>query len=293
MTKPVKNKSASVAARLSQIAATTKITYEHILLRYGQERLLWRMANSAECEKFILKGASLFLVWQGRFYRTTRDIDFLGSGSPDLERMKRIFMGLCDQNTIEKDGLVFDAASVRTSPLQDNQDYSGVRVNIRALLERARIDLQVDIGFGDAITPAPERLVFPPLLDAPGPEIMAYPKYTAMAEKFLAMARLGIDNSRMKDFYDMVVMFRLFDFDSILLAMAIQNTCKARKFELTRDVPVALTAEFYENPVKINLWNGFSQRAGLTIAVGNLSDVVVELRKNLLPVLKSIKGDQP
>jgi predicted nucleotidyltransferase component of viral defense system len=293
MNKPVKNKSHSVAALLSRIAATSGTTYEYILLRYGQERLLWRMANSAECGKFILKGASLFLVWQGHFYRTTRDIDFLGSGSSDLDRMKRIFMSLCDQNTVENDGLVFDATSVRTSPLQDKQDYSGVRVNIRALLERARIDLQVDIGFGDTITPAPERMVFPPLLDGPGPEVMAYPKYTAMAEKFLAMASLGIDNSRMKDFYDMVVMFRLMDFDSAMLARAIQNTCKARNFELTRAVPIALTEAFYENPAKINLWNGFSQRAGLTIPVGNLCDVVVELRKNLLPVLEIITRDKP
>ena len=163
-----------------------------------------------------------------------------------------------------------------------------MRVNIRALLERARIDLQVDIGFGDAITPAPERLVFPPLLDAPGPSIMAYPRYTAMAEKFLAMARLGIDNSRMKDFYDMIVMFRLFNFDGDLLARAIQNTCKARKFELTGKTPVALTAGFYKDPAKISLWNGFLQRAGLTIPVGNLGEVVIELRKHLLPVLERI-----
>lgn len=292
MKKPIKNKSHSVAARLGQIAATTRTTYEHILLRYGQERLLWRISNSAESGKFVLKGASLFLIWQGHYYRATRDIDFLGIGSPDLERIKRVFINLCDQNTLEMDGLVFNADSVKTSPIQDTLDYSGVRVNLRALLERARIDLQVDIGFGDVITPAPERLVFPPLLDAPGPEVMAYPKYTAMAEKFLAMARLGIDNSRMKDFYDMVVMFRLFDFDSVLLAKAIQNTCQARKFELTKKVPVALTAEFYQNPEKINLWNGFSQRAGLTIPVGNLDEVVIELRNHLLSVLNRAASGQ-
>jgi hypothetical protein len=277
-----------VAARLNQIALATKTTYEHILLRYGQERLLWRMTNSVEFEKFVLKGASLFLVWQGQNYRTTRDIDFLGSGSPDLERIKRIFIDLCNQNTLEIDGLVFDAASVKTSSIQDNQEYFGVRVKIRALLERARIDLQIDIGFGDAITPAPELLLFPPLLDAPGPKVMAYPKYTAMAEKFLAMTRLGIDNSRMKDFYDMVVMFRLFDFDSELLAKALKNTFKARKFELPFDVPICLTSEFYEDPGKTSLWNGFSQRAGLTIPVGNLNEVVIELRKNLLPILALI-----
>jgi predicted nucleotidyltransferase component of viral defense system len=288
MKKPVTNKSHSVAARLSQIAVKSATTYEYILLRYGQERLLWRLANSAERENFILKGASLFLVWQGHSYRTTRDIDFLGSGSPDLERMKRIFMSLCEQNTLETDGLVFNSDSVRASPIQDNQDYSGVRVNLRALLNRARIDLQVDIGFGDAITPAPQRLVFPPLLDNAGPEIMAYPIYTAMAEKFLAMARLGIDNSRMKDFYDMVVMFRLFNFDSELLAKAIQNTCKARKFVLTTKEPIALTAAFYENAEKIKLWNGFSQRAGLTIPVGNLGEVVLEMRKRLLPILEKV-----
>jgi hypothetical protein len=293
MKKPIKNKPRSVADRLRIIAVSTQTTYEHILLRYGQERLLWRMAGSPDFKNFILKGASLFLVWQGRNYRTTRDIDFLGSGSSDIARIKRIFMSLCDQNTIESDGLVFDATSVRTAPIQDNQDFSGVRVNIRSLLERARINLQVDIGFGDAITPAPERMVFPPLLDFPGPEVMAYPKYTAMAEKFLAMVRLGIDNSRMKDFYDMVVMFRLFEFDSVLLAKAIQNTCGAKKFDLTKGVPMSLTEAFYEDPAKINLWNGFSQRAGLTIAVGNLKDVIVELRKKLIPILEIIAKEKP
>ena len=175
MSKPVKNKSGSVAARLKQIAATSQITYEHILLRYGQERLLWRMARSIEFENFVLKGASLFLVWQGRNYRTTRDIDFLGSGSSDLERIKRIFKSLCNQNTLEIDGLVFDTSSVKTSSIQDNQDFSGARVKIRTLLERARIDLQVDIGFEDVITPAAERMVFPPLLDAPGPKSWRIP----------------------------------------------------------------------------------------------------------------------
>ena len=120
MKKLVKNKAHSVAARLNHIAATSGTTYENILLRYGQERLLWRMANSADFGEFVLKGATLFLVWQGHSYRTTRDIDFLGSGSPDLKRMQRIFMNLCDQNTLEMDGLVFDAASVRSSSIQDN-----------------------------------------------------------------------------------------------------------------------------------------------------------------------------
>jgi hypothetical protein len=293
MKKPLKNKPHSVAVRLNHIAATSKTTYEYILLRYGQERLLWRMAKSTECGEFILKGALLFLVWQGRSYRTTRDIDFLGSGSPDLNRIQQIFITLCNQNTLDIDGLVYDATSVTTCRIQDNQDFLGVRVNIRALLDHARIDLQVDIGFGNAITPAPERLIFPPLLDAPGPEVIAYPRYTAMAEKFLAMARLGIDNSRMKDFYDMVVMFRLFDFDPELLAKAIQNTCKARNYKLTKALPVALTETFYENPNKKSLWKGFSQRAGLTIPVGNLAEVVAELRKYLLPILeRAVEGRQ-
>jgi hypothetical protein len=182
---------------------------------------------------------------------------------------------------------------LKTRFIQDDLDYPGVRVNLKALLERARISLQVDIGFGDAITPAPERLVFPALLDTAGTVIMAYPRYTAMAEKFLAIARLGIDNSRMKDFYDMVVLFRLFDFDASLLALAIQNTCRARKYKISEDIPVALTRKFCEDPAKSDLWKAFTKRAGLTVAVGDLEAVIEELRKHLLPVLEKIHRKQP
>jgi len=148
--------------------------------------------NSVEIEKFVLKGAS-FSCLAGQNYRTTATLTSSVSGSPDFGAHKKDIVLICVIKILWKlMAGFFDAASVKTSSIQDNQEYSGVRVKIRALLERARIDLQIDIGFGDAITPAPELLLFPPLLDAPGPNgYSAYLKYTAMAEKFLAMTSTG------------------------------------------------------------------------------------------------------
>ena len=203
----------SVYQRLLNYAKEHREDFSLLLSRYGVERLLYRLSISPHVDKFILKGASLFLVWTGQNYRVTKDANLLCSGPADVEHVTAVFRELCQIVTDDADGIVFVADTVRAVPIREEQEYGGIRVTLLGMLHNARIPLQIDIGFGDAITPAPERINFPTLLNAPAPELLAYPRYTMVSEKLEAMVRLGIANSRMKDFYDVWLLSKLFAFE--------------------------------------------------------------------------------
>jgi predicted nucleotidyltransferase component of viral defense system len=196
----------SVFQRLLNHARAQGEDFNLLLFRYGVERLLYRLSISPYAEKFILKGASLFLVWKGQNYRVTKDADLLGLGPADADHLIGVFRELCRTASVDVDGIEFVPDTVRAIPIREEQHYDGIRVTLEGLLHQARIPLQIDIGFGDAITPAPEKVTFPTLLNAPAPKLLAYPRYTMVAEKLEAMVRLGIANSRMKDFYDVVAL---------------------------------------------------------------------------------------
>jgi hypothetical protein len=281
----MKDVAQSIAQRLLNISKKTGDDYTLLSMRYATERLLYRIGQSKYFNKFILKGATLFLAWYGHGYRTTKDVDLLGFGKPDPKRLIGIFRELCLPDTTDVDGLIFLPESVRATPIQNNQEYHGIRINLRAMLIRARMDLQIDVGFGDAVNPDPEKIIFPTLLELPAPVIMAYPKYTALAEKFMAMVVLGMENSRMKDFYDICVMFRIMDFDNEILEKAIRASFAARNNVLPGEIPIALTAEFAQDEHKITQWKAFVKRSNLSMQIGQLSDVVKEIKERLLPVL--------
>jgi hypothetical protein len=284
----VKNLAHSIAQRLLNVSKKDSLDNTLVSMRYAAERLLYRIGQSAYAKKFILKGATLFLAWHGHSYRTTKDVDLLGFGKPDIEQLIAIFRELCLPDTSAIDGIVFLPDSVRARTIQEQQDYPGIRINLRAMLGQVRIDLQVDIGFGDAITPKAEKITFPTLLELPAPVIMAYPKYTAMSEKLMAMVVLGMENSRMKDFYDICVMFRTMKFDLEILEKAIRTTFSARNNVLPDEMPVALTEEFSLDKRKTKQWNAFVNRSNLTIPVGRLPEVVREIRQKLSPVLSRL-----
>jgi predicted nucleotidyltransferase component of viral defense system len=186
-----------VFQRLLNQAKSRGEDFNFVLLRYGTERLLYRLSVSPYAGEFILKGASLFLVWKGQTYRVTKDTDLLGFGSADPDRISAVFKNIC-RIPCEEDGMMFMPDTVGAIPIREEQEYDGIRVTLTGMLHRARISLQVDIGFGDVVTPAPERIEFPTLLDAPAPRLRAYSRYTMVAEKLEAMVRLGMANSRMK-----------------------------------------------------------------------------------------------
>jgi len=277
----------SVYQRLLNYAKEHREDFTLLLSRYGVERLLYRLSISPHVDKFILKGASLFLVWTGQNYRVTKDADLLCSGRADGEHIRSVFRELCQVVTDDLDGIVFMSDTVRAAPIREEQEYGGIRVTLLGMLHKARIPLQIDIGFGDAITPAPEKVTFPTLLDAPAPKLLAYPRYTVVAEKLQAIVVLGIVNSRMKDFYDLYVLARDFAFDGATLTAAIKATFKRRKTEVPHGTPLALREEFGRDDLKSVQWKAFVRKAGLQKDVPELQKVLLDLRKFLLSPLKA------
>lgn len=277
MTRPPKDIGASVRARLAQRARERGEDFQLVLLRYVNERLLYRLASSPHAERFVLKGAALFTLWGGQPHRATRDLDLLGFGDPDQAHLRSVFAEVLTLE-VRDDGVVFELDSLDVGPIRDDQEYGGVRVTTYASIAGARVRVQVDVGFGDAITPAPTLVDFPALLDLPAPRLRAYPRETVVAEKLEAMVQLGIGNSRMKDFFDVHVLARLFDFDGALLARAIRATFERRQTPLPTGLPVALTAEFANDSIKRTQWTAFIRKSGVTDAPPTLAATVAAIK---------------
>ena len=279
----------SIYQRLLNYAKEHREDFSLLLSRYGVERLLYRLSISPHADKFILKGASLFLVWTGQSYRVTKDADLLCSGPADVEHVTAVFRELSQFVTDGADGIVFVADTVRAVPIREEQEHGGIRVTLLGMLHNARIPLQVDIGFGDAITPAPERVVFPTLLKAPAPELLAYPRYTMVAEKLEAMVRLGIANSRMKDFYDVWLLSKLFAFDGRTLCQAVSNTFKRRSTPIPDGPPLAFAGDFQKDVQKQVQWRAFVRKTKPDTATDDLNVVIDDLKAFLMPVVEAVR----
>ncbi len=196
-----KNLAASIRQRLLNHARKKNENFNFVLQRFAIQRFLYRLGISPYRDRFLLKGSWLFLVWNQQFHRPTKDVDLLGTGADDIDRLIRLFKEVIQLQV--KDGLNFDAASVRGHLINETNRYQGVRVKFAAELDGARIHLQVDVGYGDTVVPEPQLEVLPVLLSFPAPRLRVYPVYSVIAEKFQAMVNLDIDNTRLKDFYDL------------------------------------------------------------------------------------------
>ncbi|HET7506031.1 MAG TPA: nucleotidyl transferase AbiEii/AbiGii toxin family protein, partial [Kofleriaceae bacterium] len=293
MTKtPPKDIGASVRARLLHLARERGEDFQLVLTRYANERLLFRLATSEHGERFVLKGAALFTLWTGRPHRATRDLDLLGYGDPGVENVREIFADVLALD-VPDDGVRFDLGTLTAGLIREEQEYGGVRVEFIARVTNAQVRLQIDVGFGDAITPAASVVEFPPLLDFPAPRLRAYPRETVVAEKLEAMVQLGMANSRMKDFYDIAVLARGFDFDGEVLARAIRATFERRKTPLPTTTPVALTAAFAEDPMKKTQWSGLVRKAGVRDA-GGLAETIAAVRAFVeAPLASAANGTPP
>ena len=279
-----KNLAASVKARLQNEATRRGDDFNLLLLRYGIERLLFRLSQSAYADRFLLKGAILFVVWDEKTHRPTRDLDLLGFGPSETEDLRRVFQEVVTQPVVD-DGLVFDPASVRAEEIREDNAYGGVRVRIMAKLGPAEVPVQVDVGDGDAITPAPETASFPVLLDFPAPQVRTYPVYTVVAEKFEAMAKLGLANTRMKDFHDVWFLTRRFQLDGPTLRRAIEATFTRRQTPLPV-WPDPLSDALANDATKQTQWAAFIRRNGLTDQPKDFANLVVTVREYLAPVLR-------
>jgi predicted nucleotidyltransferase component of viral defense system len=285
------NLPASVRQRLLNLSRARGEDFNLTLTRYGIERLLYRLSRTERADRFVLKGAVLFTLWTGRLQRPTRDLDLLGYGDSSQEALTRLFQDICAAD-VPADGLVFHPDSVRVTEIREDQRYGGQRVQLTATLGNARIHLQVDIGFGDVITPAAEEVEFPSLLEFPSPQLRAYPKETVLAEKLEAMIVLGRANSRMKDFYDVWMMSRELQFDGRTLGRAIRATFLCRDTPFPQSVPTALTEEFAMDQDKGKQWGAFMSRSRLDAGGLTLTQIISHIRLFLMPPLLAAAGGQ-
>jgi len=284
-----KNVAASVRNRLLNISREQREDFQLVLIRYALERMLFRLSRSDYSDQFVLKGATLFQVWSGERHRPTRDIDFLGHGEPSEARFEKIFYDICDTE-VDDDGVKFDATSIQGRTMKEEEKYQGIRIKLNAFLDSARIPVQVDIGFGDAITPEAIEIEYPVILDFAAPKLSAYPRETVVAEKFQAMVMLGISNSRMKDFFDLWKLANQFEFDGTVLSKAIQATFERRETQVPDTAPLALTAEFTNDKQKTFQWTAFINKTGLDATEHALAAIAAELEQFLMPPSKAISA---
>jgi predicted nucleotidyltransferase component of viral defense system len=277
-----RNVGASVRARLLTRARAEKTDFQILLTRYALERLLYRLSISAHRDRFVLKGALLFVTWLHDPFRPTRDLDLLGYGASDVEAIAETFRSICS-TPVPDDGVAFDIEGLTAAAIREDLEYGGVRVQTNSVIDGARIPIQVDIGFGDIVTPGPVEIDYPVLLDFPSPHLRAYPIESVIAEKFQAIVQFGIANSRLKDFYDLWLIAQTFEFDGATLSAAVQRTFERRQTPMPTDVPAGLT-RLYAEEWNVR-WTAFLNREHMNAAPIDLGQVLDDLRRFLVPLM--------
>lgn len=280
---------ASVRARLLNQAHAQKRPFQELLQYYSMERFLYRLSRSRNAEQFVLKGALLLTAWRAPLSRSTMDIDLLGRMSNELEHIRALIAKVCELES-EPDGIEFDAQSIKVARIKEDAEYEGVRVRFHATLARARIPMQIDIGFGDVVTPAAIEIEYPTLLEFPAPVLRAYPKETVIAEKLEALTMLGMLNSRMKDYFDLWALSRLYSFEGPILVSAIKATFE-RHNVMIESHPAGLRDEFAEE--KSVQWTAFIHRSRLATAPTRFAEIILAVRNFAHPLLSAATSGDP
>ena len=284
--KPIKNIGASVRRRLLNNAREEGRGLQELMQYYAMERFLYRLSVSPYADQFVLKGALLLRVWQAPLARPTMDIDMLGRVSNEEQSIPGIIREIIAVEHCD-DGIDFDPASITVEPITEGAEYKGQRVKFRGVLDAARIIIQMDLGFGDRVYPDPSRQRLPSLLDFPEPELYCYcySRESVIAEKFEAMIKLGILNSRMKDFYDIWMLSRQYDFQGNSLCEAMGQTLKQRGTELV--MPVAVFSGDFIDAKQVQ-WKAFRKRLPNEPVPAKFDEVVQQLQVFLAPVVEAI-----
>ena len=286
MTPAPKNVVASVLARLRNVAQEAGISFNDILQSYVIERFLARLSRSPHADTVLLKGALMLRVWGVPRARPTMDIDLLRRGVADQESLVRL-VEECAAISDPADGVIFEPTTISVEPIRDATEYVGTRIRLEARLNNVRQTVQIDFGVGDAVHPEPQVIDYPVILGGPPVRLNAYPVESAIAEKFEAMVHLDMQNSRMKDFYDIWILSRALSFSGPALSRAIRSTFERRQTSLPVVPPVALTAEFYSEPVRVRQWAAFIRRIGEPALADEFSQVVADLAEFLMPAAKA------
>lgn len=277
--------SASVRERLLNLAKSRGDVFDQVIVRYALERFLLRLSTSAHREKLILKGAMLLQLWSEKTLRPTRDLDFLSQGKTDEAIVRGILEDICKTET-EEDGLTFDLSDLRVNQIREEDRYGGIRAKFLARLGSARVPMQIDFGIGDAVTPAPAEIEFPSLLNMAKPYILSYPMETVIAEKLEIIVNLGMENSRMKDYFDLWF-FATTLTDVAGIPAAIKRTFERREQTIPGATPIGLSDEFASNDAKRAQWRAFEERA-----IGEaleLADVVRIIREFAMPLFNAAR----
>jgi predicted nucleotidyltransferase component of viral defense system len=286
MPEPKKNIAASVHQRLLNKAKGTGRPFNELLQYFAIERFIYRLSKSDQADRFILKGALLLSAWNMPMSRPTKDIDLLGRIGNNQETIVAAIKAICGQD-VEADGFSFDTNSVTAAPITEDAEYEGLRVRLQGNLGNARISLQVDIGYGDVVSPGPCRISYPTLLDFPAPSMSGYSMESVIAEKFQAMVKLDVLNSRMKDFYDIWALSRAFDFSGVTLATAISATFDARNTSL-RGEPTVFQDSFALDKGKEIQWQAFLKRSNLGTSTTSFVEVAAAIKEFLSPMVAVI-----
>ncbi|MEW6355397.1 MAG: nucleotidyl transferase AbiEii/AbiGii toxin family protein [Planctomycetota bacterium] len=291
MTKdPVKNLAASIHQRLLNKAKQEGRLFNEVLRHYALERFLYRLSKSPYADKLALKGGLMFRVWKVPLSRPTKDIDMLGRTDNSIDNILSMVRDVCTQE-VEPDGLQFDPTTLEAERITEDADYNGVRVKWEGNLGNAQIDMRLDIGFSDVVTPQASLVDYPTLLDLPAPRLYGYSMESVIAEKFEAMVKLGELNSRMKDFFDIWLLSRTCEFDGLVLAQAIRTTFNTRGTEIPAD-PVALTDSFAADQSKGTQWRSFLRTSNLGYVEHDFAKVVTSIAGFLKPLAVALASDQ-
>ncbi len=281
--KPV-NIAASIRQRLKNISKDDNRPFNELLQYYAMERFLYRLSQSEHVNCFILKGALMLRVWQSPEVRPTMDIDMLGKTSNEIDSIVEQVKDIISVEA-EPDGLVFDLDSIKAERIKEDADYEGVRVRFIGTLDNARVHMQIDVGFDDIVHPEPIETEFPTILDSPVPRLLCYSRESAIAEKFEAMLKLGELNSRMKDFYDIWLLSRQFDFDGKELAEAMRLTLEHRGTAIP-DIIIAFTKVFIED--KQVQWKAFHKRLAQEHIPNDFSVIVADVEVFLGAIISGL-----
>ena len=284
-------KSASIQARLLHYSRNRRQDHNYTLTRYGIERLMYRLSRSSHADQFVLKGAMLFSLWMEDTHRPTKDLDLLGIGDLSSDVLREIFREICETE-VEDDGVEFLKEHITITEIREAEIYQGLRVKVSGRLANTQLNVSVDVGFGDAITPRPKKQTYPVLLDLPPPKIRTYPKETVVAKKLDAIIVLGLANSRMKDYFDLWTLATHFEFEGSLLQRAIKATLKRRGRTLTTPALSGLQPEFAHRPAKQTQWKAFLRRILPEHLDLDLEEVVSVIHEFLNPVLEAMAADQ-
>jgi len=287
MKRDIKNIEASVKALLQNKARETNRPFAEVLQYYGMERFLYRFSRSKYTDRFVLKGALLFTVWQIPERRTTLDIDFLARYDNRVASIEAVMREVCNVS-VDPDGLVFDSKNVQGHKIKEDADYEGVRVKFLGFLERSRIPMQIDVGFGDIVYPKTKVIDYPVILDFPKPHLKGYPPESVISEKFEAMVKLGLLNSRMKDFYDIWLMMHQFNFSGSNLAEALRRTFEHRKTDLPKECPLFAEEIYNEKSDRQTLWKAFLRKGDIKNTPEKLMTVAKEIEQFLIKPLDAV-----